>query len=231
VLAVLVAGEILIPAGKKAAPERLALAVAAAAALTWWLLYPVLRWRTTVYELTNKRMRLRDGILTRRGRDIPLSRITDVSFRKGLLDRLVGSGTLIVESAGEHGELTLTAIPHVEHVQSMLFQLVEDERLRADRDERQAMDLPSADRGVRREVRAALAWRLSPGLALNCELGTSGEDRIARSRAQGRAAARGAHPGRRQGVSDRRAVAHRGGADRGGVFRPAIGDPADGRRG
>jgi uncharacterized membrane protein YdbT with pleckstrin-like domain len=74
-------------------------------------------------------MRLRDGVFTRSGRDIPLSRITNVSFRKGVLDRFVGSGTLVVESAGEHGETTLNAIPHVERVSSLLFQLVEDERV------------------------------------------------------------------------------------------------------
>ena len=140
VVAVLLVGEVLIPAGKAAGVERLALGAVAIILLMWWLTYPLLVWRTTMYELTTRRMRLRDGIIARNGRDIPLSRITDISFRKGLLDRLVGSGTLIVESAGEHGELTLTAIPHVERVQSMLFQLVEDERLRADRDERQAMD-------------------------------------------------------------------------------------------
>ena len=135
VVAVLLAGEVLIPANKAATIERLALAVVAIAALMWWLMFPVLAWRTTVYELTTKRMRLRDGILTRHGRDIPLSRITDVSFRKGVLDRLLGCGTLVVESAGEHGELTLTEIPHVERVSALLFQLVEDERLRDDRAE------------------------------------------------------------------------------------------------
>ena len=130
VVAVLLAGEVLIPGNKEAAIERLALAVVAIALLMWWLMYPVLVWRTTVYEVTTKRMRLRDGILTRNGRDIPLSRITDVSFRKGVLDRVLGCGTLVVESAGEHGELRLTAIPHVERVSALLFQLVEDERLR-----------------------------------------------------------------------------------------------------
>jgi uncharacterized membrane protein YdbT with pleckstrin-like domain len=140
VVAVLLAVEVVIPAGKAAGAERLALAAVAVVLLMWWLMYPLLVWRTTMYELTTRRMRLRDGIIARNGRDIPLSRITDVSFRKGLLDRMLGCGTLIVESAGEHGELTLTAIPHVERVQSTLFQLVEDERLRADRDERQAMD-------------------------------------------------------------------------------------------
>jgi uncharacterized membrane protein YdbT with pleckstrin-like domain len=130
IVAALLVAEVLIPSGKDAAAERLAVAVVAVALLMWWLMYPLLRWRTTVYELTTRRMRLRDGIITRNGRDIPLSRITDISFRKGLLDRLLGCGTLIVESAGEHGELTLTEIPRVEHVQSTLFQLVEEEQTR-----------------------------------------------------------------------------------------------------
>lgn len=138
VVAALLVGEVLIPVSKAAAAERLALAVVAIALIMWWLMYPLLRWRTTVYELTSRRLRLRDGIVARNGRDIPLSRITDVSFRKGPLDRLLGSGTLIVESAGEHGQIRLTEIPDVERVQATLFQLVEDERARADRDDWQA---------------------------------------------------------------------------------------------
>ena len=133
VVAVLLAGEVLIPSNRGAAVERLVLAGVAVLLLMWWLMYPVLRWQTTVYELTNRRMRLRDGVLTRHGRDIPLSRVTDVSFRKGVLDRLFGSGTLIVESAGEHGELALTDIPQVERISALLFQLVEDERVREGR--------------------------------------------------------------------------------------------------
>jgi membrane protein YdbS with pleckstrin-like domain len=133
IVAVLLVGEVLIPESKAAGIERLVLGLVAIALLMWWLMFPILAWRTKVYELTTRRMRLRDGILTRNGRDIPLSRITDVSFRKGLLDRLLGCGTLVVESAGEHGELTLTEIPHVERVSALLFQLVEDERLRDDR--------------------------------------------------------------------------------------------------
>jgi uncharacterized membrane protein YdbT with pleckstrin-like domain len=133
VVAVFLAGEVLIPGNRFVWPERLALAVVAIVALMGWLMIPILAWRTTVYELTSRRMRLRDGILTRNGRDIPLSRITDVSFRKGVLDRILGCGTLVVESAGEHGELTLTEIPQVERVSALLAQLMEDERLRDSR--------------------------------------------------------------------------------------------------
>lgn len=139
VVAALLVGEVLIPVGRAAAAERLAVAVVAIVLLMWWLMYPLLRWRTTVYELTTRRMRIRDGIIARNGRDIPLSRITDISFRKGPLDRLLGSGTLVVESAGEHGQLRLTEIPHVERVQATLFQLVEDERERAEHDDRPAL--------------------------------------------------------------------------------------------
>jgi membrane protein YdbS with pleckstrin-like domain len=138
VVAVLLAGEVAIPASRAANGERLALAVVAIVLLMWWLIIPLLRWRTTVYELTTRRMSLRDGIIARNGRDIPLSRITDISYRKGPLDRLFGSGTLIVESAGEHGQLRLTEIPDVERVQATLFQLVEDERARAEHDDRPA---------------------------------------------------------------------------------------------
>ena len=94
---------------------------------------PFLRWRTTVYEITTRRLRLREGILTRSGRDFPLNRISDVSFSQGLLDRMFGCGRLIVESPGEAGQLILAEIPNVRQVQAALFQLVGDEEARAGR--------------------------------------------------------------------------------------------------
>jgi uncharacterized membrane protein YdbT with pleckstrin-like domain len=130
-VAAALAGEVLIPAGKAATIERLALAVVAIAVFMLLLMYPLLVWRTTRYELTTRRLGLRTGVIVRNGRDIPLSRISNVSFRKTLLDRILGCGTLVVESPGEHGETTLPEIPHVERVSAMMFQLVEDERLRA----------------------------------------------------------------------------------------------------
>jgi uncharacterized membrane protein YdbT with pleckstrin-like domain len=127
---------VVIPTGSAAAVERLVVAAVAILALMLWLMVPVLRWRTTTYELTTRRMRVRDGIVTRHGRDIPLARINDVSFEKGLLDRLLGAGRLVVESAGEHGQIVLTDIPRVEYTQATLFRLVEEEQRRLERNER-----------------------------------------------------------------------------------------------
>jgi uncharacterized membrane protein YdbT with pleckstrin-like domain len=128
--------EAVIPSGSAAAAERLVVAAVAILALILWLMIPVLRWRLTTYELTTKRLRLRTGIVTRSGRDIPLIRISDVSFQQGVLDRLLGTGRLVVESAGEHGQIVLTEIPRVERVQATLFQLVEEEQRRLEREQR-----------------------------------------------------------------------------------------------
>jgi membrane protein YdbS with pleckstrin-like domain len=136
VLAAALVVEALIPSGSGAAAERLVVAAVALLVLMLWLMVPVLRWRLTTYELTTKRLRMRAGVVTRNGRDIPLTRINDVSFEKGPLDRLLGCGRLMVESAGEHGQIVLTEIPHVERVQATLFQLVEEEQQRLEREQR-----------------------------------------------------------------------------------------------
>jgi uncharacterized membrane protein YdbT with pleckstrin-like domain len=130
VLAVVAALVVLtaIPTGSEAGTERLVTAAVAVVLLLFWVVRPVLRWKTTTYELTTARLRLREGILTRTGRDIPLARISDVSFTRSLLDRLFGAGRLVVESPGEHGQIVLTDIPSVERVQAILFELVEEEQ-------------------------------------------------------------------------------------------------------
>jgi uncharacterized membrane protein YdbT with pleckstrin-like domain len=136
-LAVLLVVEVMIPQNGAADIERLVILAIAIVLLMWWLMYPILRWRTTTYELTTRRVRIRTGILVRNGKDFPLSRIVNISYRTSLLDRLFGSGTVILETAGEHGDLTLDEIPRVQRIQSALFQLVEDERFNGD-EERQS---------------------------------------------------------------------------------------------
>jgi len=136
VVAVALVAEVYAAGRKDATAAQLAIAAVAILALMLWLTVPVLRWRTTTYELTTRRLRVREGIVTRRGRDIPLVRINDVSFEKGLLDRLLGAGRLVVESAGEHGQILLNDIPHVEQVQGTLFRLVEEEHRRLEREDR-----------------------------------------------------------------------------------------------
>jgi uncharacterized membrane protein YdbT with pleckstrin-like domain len=108
----------------------LVLAVVGVGLLAWLALWPWLEWRTTHYVFTTERVLLREGVLGRHGRDIPLARINDVSFSHSLLERMLGSGTMTIESAGERGQVVLADLPRVEHTQTVLYELVEADRLR-----------------------------------------------------------------------------------------------------
>lgn len=91
----------------------------------WLTVWPFLNWRSTHFVITDRRVMFRHGVLTRAGIDIPLARINSVEFRHGLLDRLVRTGTLIIESASQD-PLEFHDIPRVEQVHSLLYHEVFD---------------------------------------------------------------------------------------------------------
>ncbi len=100
--------------------------VVVALVLVWWLtLIPVIRWRTTHFIVTSDRVMYREGVLKRTGLDIPLTRINSVRFEHSLLDRVLGCGTLIIESASDE-PLEFDDIPGVEKVHSMLYREIND---------------------------------------------------------------------------------------------------------
>ncbi len=102
----------------------IAIWVIAAIVVIVWVAVPILRWRTTLYVITNRRLITRHGIVTKAGRDIPLYRINDVRYEKGLSDRMLGCGTLIVADASEQSGLVLDDVPRVESVQVRLNELL-----------------------------------------------------------------------------------------------------------
>jgi len=90
----------------------------------WFFGRPLLVWLAASYTITTRRLITRHGVLTRKGHDIPLSRISDVEYEMGLTDRLLGCGTLRISDASTDGEVTLPDIPHVEQVQRRLNDLL-----------------------------------------------------------------------------------------------------------
>jgi uncharacterized membrane protein YdbT with pleckstrin-like domain len=88
--------------------------------LGWFVLRPFLQWLTSSYTITDRRLITRHGVVTRRGHDIPLARISDVAYEMGVLDRMLGCGTLIISDASTHGRVLLHDIPQVEDVQRQL---------------------------------------------------------------------------------------------------------------
>ncbi|MFW3172812.1 PH domain-containing protein [Geodermatophilus sp. CPCC 206100] len=120
-------GAALVPGGPEQGVVRLVIAAVALVLLAVFVLAPLLRWRTTHYVITTHRLLFRAGILVRHGRDLGLSRITDVSYRQTLWERLISSGTLTIESAGDGGPTVLRRIPDSDGVQQLLNHMVEED--------------------------------------------------------------------------------------------------------
>ena len=93
---------------------------------------PFLYWMTTQYVITDHRIIVRTGLISRSGRDMPLSRVNDVSFKKSAIERFLNCGTLMIESAGTQGQLIISSVPDVEDIQREIYRLhdEDDERRR-----------------------------------------------------------------------------------------------------
>ena len=102
---------------------RIVLLVIALALVVRFTIVPLIRWRTTHFVITNRRVLVREGLITRRGMDIPMRRITGVQFRQSLFERLFGVGTLVMESAGDE-PLEFEDVPGIEEVHGLLYQEV-----------------------------------------------------------------------------------------------------------
>jgi membrane protein YdbS with pleckstrin-like domain len=72
-----------------------------------WLLGRVARWRSYVVALTSTRILVRQGILGRDTVQLRLQRITEVNIRQELIERMLGTGSLIIDVQGEDDSLTL----------------------------------------------------------------------------------------------------------------------------
>ena len=104
-----------------------AIAAAMVFFLFWPTLFMFLRWITTDYVFTDRRVIVRSGILSKRGRDVPLAKINNVSFYVPFLGRILNFGMLDIQSAGENDGLSIKDVPSVESIQRDVYQLMESD--------------------------------------------------------------------------------------------------------
>jgi membrane protein YdbS with pleckstrin-like domain len=70
-------------------------------ALLVWLAWHIVEWWADRFVVTNKRVMLVRGIITRKVGMMPLSKVTDMSYERSVIARLMGFGVFIMESAGQ----------------------------------------------------------------------------------------------------------------------------------
>ncbi len=115
--------------------------VAALVLLVAWVVRPFVFWYSTQYVFTDHRIIVRTGIIARKGRDMPLSRVNDVSFSHSFIERFLNCGTLQVESAGTQGQLVIHSVPNVEQIQRDIYRLHDEDDMRR----RRQYDQPPGD--------------------------------------------------------------------------------------
>jgi uncharacterized membrane protein YdbT with pleckstrin-like domain len=96
-------------------------------ALLWFALR-YLKWMTTNFAVTNQRVIFRQGIIAKKGIEIPLDRVNTIFFNQGIFERLIGAGDLTIESAGERGAQSFTDIRRPSKVQNEIYRLIEAEQ-------------------------------------------------------------------------------------------------------
>jgi uncharacterized membrane protein YdbT with pleckstrin-like domain len=71
------------------------------AVLLLYLVGKVIEWSQDYFIVTSRRMLLATGVVTRKVAMMPLVKVTDMSFQRSTLGRLLGYGEFILESAGQ----------------------------------------------------------------------------------------------------------------------------------
>jgi uncharacterized membrane protein YdbT with pleckstrin-like domain len=88
----------------------------------WFPLRAFVAWATSNFAVTSDRVIHREGFIAKRTMEIPLEAINDVRFQQTVLERLVGAGDVVIQSASEYGRNVFANIRNPEHVQRTIYQ-------------------------------------------------------------------------------------------------------------
>lgn len=123
-IAVIVLNFIYVPGGWLSGGVRYAVLGLAVLALLALTVVPVLQWSRGRYTVTARQLVVSSGILYRKSKTVPISRITSVDFEQGILDRIFGCGSLIVNDASANQPLRFHDVGSVKTVQDTLNTLI-----------------------------------------------------------------------------------------------------------
>jgi hypothetical protein len=87
------------------------------------LIWAFLSWLTGYFAITNKRLLLISGVLSRRVTVTPLAGIHDLIFERPFAGRIFGYGTFIIEPAGQ-GLSVIEFLPYPEQLYLELYSLL-----------------------------------------------------------------------------------------------------------
>ncbi len=112
-----------VPADYRVLGTLLALAILGLALIATWV-----SWNSRTFTITNHRVILETGIVSRTSRVVALDRVQDVATEQSLLGRLLGYGKIEIDAAGAAGAEVLGALPHPQRFRDEVFARAEQLR-------------------------------------------------------------------------------------------------------
>ena len=107
-----------------------------------WALWRWLATRCFAYEITNQRIRIRQGVFSRRTDSLELYRVKDASFQQPFVMRLVGIGNVELETSDlTTPVLVIRGVPDAEALRERIIRAVD-----AVRDRKGVRELDVSDR-------------------------------------------------------------------------------------
>jgi membrane protein YdbS with pleckstrin-like domain len=89
-----------------------------------WVGWRVMDWFQDRFILTNKRVMLINGLITRKVAMMPLLRVTDMKYQQSPMGRMLNYGTFVLESAGQ--DQALREVPHLPNPNELYLRVVEE---------------------------------------------------------------------------------------------------------
>src|SRR5690349_4709694 len=86
-----------------------------------WFIGKIATWAVDYFVVTSHRMILTSGLVTRKVAMMPLVKVTDMTFQRSFLGRLLGYGTFILESAGQ--DQALSTVDHIPYPEQLYLEV------------------------------------------------------------------------------------------------------------
>ncbi|MFI0354330.1 PH domain-containing protein [Actinomadura sp. 9N407] len=88
-----------------------------------WFVWQVAEWSVDYFVITNQRMLLTTGLITRKVAMMPLAKVTDMSFRRTITGRMLGYGEFVLESAGQ--DQALNKVDYLPYPEQLYLEVCE----------------------------------------------------------------------------------------------------------
>ena len=83
--------------------------------------FKVYEWNENYFVVTSQRMLMTQGLFTKKVNMMPLAKVTDMSFQRSTLGRILGYGEFILESAGQ--DQALRIVDHLPYPEQLYLEV------------------------------------------------------------------------------------------------------------